>query len=59
VLCSYGDIVPALLAFLAGANDAAMPARDGFNEKGVVVRITLEGDAVTVSASGPPPGFPA
>lgn len=59
VLCSYGDIVPALLAFLAGANDVAMPTRDGFNDKGVVVRITLEGDTVAVLTSGPPPGFPA
>lgn len=59
VLCSYGDIVPALLGFLAGANDLTMPAREGFNEKGVVVRITLTGDAVAVASSGPPPGFPA
>lgn len=59
VLCSYGDIVPALLAFLAGANDLPMPARDGFTDKGVIVRITVEGETVAVVSGGPPPGFPS
>jgi broad specificity phosphatase PhoE len=58
VLCSYGDIVPALLAFLAGANDLTVPGRSEFNEKGVVFRITVEGEMVAVTSTAPPPGFP-
>jgi broad specificity phosphatase PhoE len=58
VLCSYGDIVPALLAYLAGAHDLTMPRRGAFNEKGVVFRITVEGDVVAVTSAAPPPGFP-
>jgi broad specificity phosphatase PhoE len=58
VLCSYGDIVPALLAFLAGAHDLTVPGRSAFNEKGVVFRITVERDVVAVTSAAPPPGFP-
>jgi broad specificity phosphatase PhoE len=58
VLCSYGDIVPALFAYLGGAHDLTVPGRGAFNEKGVVFRISVEGDVVAVTSTAPPPGFP-
>src|SRR5215218_677758 len=42
VLCSYGDIVPALLAFLSGANDIEMPPR--LDKKGALYTVVLDGD---------------
>ena len=56
VLCSYGDIVPALLAFLAGANGQEMPPRD--NSKGAIFSITFDGEKATVQGRAPSPGFP-
>ena len=56
VLCSYGDIVPALMAFLAGANGTQMPARN--NKKGAVFTVVLDGDKATLSGSDAPADFP-
>lgn len=56
VLCSYGDIVPALLAFLAGANEQEMPAKD--NSKGAVFTIRFDGEKATVEGRAPTAGFP-
>lgn len=56
VLCSYGDIVPALLAFLSGLYGSEMPARN--NDKGAVFTVTLDGEALTLQTNAPPPAFP-
>ena len=56
VLCSYGDIVPALLAFLSGANGTPMPPRN--NKKGALFSVTIDGDRVSLAGSEPPAGFP-
>jgi 8-oxo-dGTP diphosphatase len=56
VLCSYGDIVPALLAFLAGAHGIEMPARN--NKKGAIYTVTIDGDSASLSLAAPPEGFP-
>ncbi|HWO73672.1 MAG TPA: phosphoglycerate mutase family protein [Dehalococcoidia bacterium] len=56
VLCSYGDIVPALMAFLAGANGAEMPPRN--NKKGAVFTIVVDGEKATLQGKDAPPDFP-
>ncbi|HEX5367914.1 MAG TPA: phosphoglycerate mutase family protein [Dehalococcoidia bacterium] len=56
VLCSYGDIVPALLAFLSGAHGVAMPPRN--NKKGALFSVTIDGDKVALAGAEPPAGFP-
>ncbi len=56
VLCSYGDIVPALLAFLSGAYGVAMPARN--NKKGALFTVTFEGDKVGLAGADAPASFP-
>lgn len=58
VLCSYGDIVPALLAFLCGAYGQGMPPRETVNLKGTLFQVTMEGDTVSLGWSGAPAGFP-
>jgi 8-oxo-dGTP diphosphatase len=49
VMCSYGDVVPALLAFLAGAHGTAMPRRT--NAKSAVFTIQIDNDAATMTTS--------
>jgi len=56
VLCSYGDIVPALMAFLSGANGAQMPARN--NKKGAVFTVVIDGDKASLSGADAPADFP-
>jgi 8-oxo-dGTP diphosphatase len=56
VLCSYGDIVPALLAFLAGLSQTAMPPRN--TQKGTCYTVVLADGAVSVTSSDPRPDFP-
>ena len=56
VLCSYGDIVPALLAFLAGSNGVDMPAKT--NKKGAVYTVQIEGGKARLSLSEPAKDFP-
>jgi 8-oxo-dGTP diphosphatase len=58
VLCSYGDIVPALLAFLCGAYGQDMPSRDVANRKGTLFRITVEGEKVGLEWADAPSSFP-
>jgi broad specificity phosphatase PhoE len=56
VLCSYGDIVPALLAFLAGSSGVEMPAKN--NKKGAVYSIRFADGQSTLSLSEPSADFP-
>jgi broad specificity phosphatase PhoE len=56
VLCSYGDIVPALLAFLAGANGDEMPAKT--SKKGAIYTVELEDGRARLSLKEPSPDFP-
>jgi broad specificity phosphatase PhoE len=49
ILCSYGDVVPALLAFIAGAHGAAMPRRT--NAKSAVFTIEIDGDTATMATA--------
>jgi 8-oxo-dGTP diphosphatase len=56
VLCSYGDIVPALLAFLSGAAGIGMPGRN--NKKGAVFTVLMDGTNVRLSSRDPAPNFP-
>ena len=57
VLCSYGDIVPALLAFVAGANNLEMPPK--LDAKGVVYTMVIDGDKASLAGRDASPGFPA
>ena len=57
VLCSYGDIVPALLAFLSGANGIEMPPR--LDKKGALYTVVFDGDKATISHRDASEGFPA
>ena len=56
VLCSYGDIVPALLAFLSGAYGVEMPGRN--NKKGAVFTVVLEGDKARLEGHDAAADFP-
>jgi broad specificity phosphatase PhoE len=56
VLCSYGDIVPAFLAFLSGRYGAEMPARN--NKKGAVYTVELNDSKCTLSLREPAAEFP-
>jgi broad specificity phosphatase PhoE len=56
VLCSYGDIVPALLAFLSGLGPTEMPPRN--NQWGAFWNIQIDGQALSITTDDPPPGFP-
>jgi hypothetical protein len=44
------------MAFLAGANETQMPARN--NKKGAVFTVVIEGDRATLSGSDPAADFP-
>jgi broad specificity phosphatase PhoE len=57
VLCSYGDIVPALLAFVSGANGIAMPPRA--EGRGVRYVVTLDGDRASIAHHDASAGFPS
>lgn len=56
VLCSYGDIVPALLAFLSGQYGEQMPPRN--MAKGVVFAVQLEEGRATLTTRDAPADFP-
>jgi 8-oxo-dGTP diphosphatase len=56
VLCSYGDVVPALLNYLTSAWGQANPARD--NRKGAVFTLRYGGEDGSVEARGPSAEFP-
>jgi 8-oxo-dGTP diphosphatase len=56
VLCSYGDVVPALLTYLTGAWNQPTPPRD--NRKGAVFTLHYDGADGSVESRGPSEGFP-
>ncbi|MGH2519290.1 MAG: histidine phosphatase family protein [Chloroflexota bacterium] len=56
VLCSYGDIVPALLAFLSGSYALDMPPRN--NQKGATFTVAFDGERLTMSGRPPSADFP-
>ena len=56
VLCSYGDIVPAFLAFLSGRFGVDMPARN--NKKGAVYTVEFNDSRCALSLREPSAGFP-
>jgi 8-oxo-dGTP diphosphatase len=56
ILCSYGDIVPALLAFLSGAHGIDMPARN--NRKGVIFTVRTDGRSTALETRDAPGDFP-
>ncbi|HEY2596220.1 MAG TPA: phosphoglycerate mutase family protein [Chloroflexota bacterium] len=56
VLCSYGDVVPALLNHLTSAWRQPNPARD--NRKGAVFTLHYDGAGGSVEAREPSPEFP-
>jgi 8-oxo-dGTP diphosphatase len=55
VLCSYGDIVPALLAFLSGSWGVSMPPRN--NQKGVLFSVRFDGATGALASRQPAPDF--
>ncbi|MBV9595505.1 MAG: histidine phosphatase family protein [Chloroflexi bacterium] len=57
VLCSYGDVVPALLDHLTAKRGQPAPARD--NRKGAVFTLHYDGSTGWVESRGPTPGFPS
>jgi 8-oxo-dGTP diphosphatase len=56
VLCSYGDIVPALIAFLSGAAGVDMPPRN--NKKGALFTIVFDGEKAALEGRDASPDFP-
>jgi 8-oxo-dGTP diphosphatase len=56
VLCSYGDVVPALLTHLTSTWGQPAPARD--NRKGAVFTLHYDGASGSVDTRGPTPEFP-
>ncbi len=56
VLCSYGDVVPALLNHLTSAWGQVNPARDA--RKGAVFTLRYDVASGSVEARGPSPQFP-
>jgi 8-oxo-(d)GTP phosphatase len=56
VLCSYGDVVPALLNYLTSTWGQPNPARD--NRKGAVFTLRYDGGSGSVEAREPTAEFP-
>jgi len=56
VICSYGDVVPALLAYLAERYAVQPLPRD--NRRGVVFRVTYDGASCGLAFREPAPDFP-
>ena len=56
IVCSYGDVIPALLAYLAERYHLTPPARD--NRRGVVFRVTYDGASGGLAVREPPVDFP-
>jgi 8-oxo-dGTP diphosphatase len=57
VLCSYGDIVPAFIAFLAGRHGVDVPPRS--NARGYLYRLRFAGESLSMEARPAPSDFPA
>jgi broad specificity phosphatase PhoE len=56
VLCSYGDVVPALLTYLSNQWGTPPPQRD--NRKGAVFTLRYDGENGAIETRGPSDGFP-
>jgi 8-oxo-dGTP diphosphatase len=56
VLSSYGDIIPALLAFISGQYGIDMPPRS--RDKGAVFTLQLDDKAAALMTQDPPSDFP-
>lgn len=56
VLCSYGDVVPALLGLLAESWGMSPPPRD--NRKGAVFTLQFDGANGAITSRGPSTEFP-
>lgn len=56
ILCSYGDVVPALLAFLSGRSNTSMPPKT--NAKGAVYRVSMQEGKASLSLTEPDASFP-
>jgi hypothetical protein len=56
VLCSYGDVVPALLNALTSEWNQPNPARD--NRKGAIFTLRYDGTSGSVETRGPSAEFP-
>lgn len=56
ILCSYGDIIPALLAFISGRYGVDMPPRS--RKKGAVFTVELDGEHAKLATRDAPPDFP-
>ena len=56
IVCSYGDVIPALLANLAERYHLTPLARD--NRRGVVFRVTYDGASGGLAVREPPLDFP-
>jgi 8-oxo-dGTP diphosphatase len=56
VLCSYGDVVPALLTLLATQWGEPPPPRD--TRKGAVFTLRYDGAGGSIESRGPSPDFP-
>jgi 8-oxo-dGTP diphosphatase len=57
VLCSYGDVVPALLTYLTGKWNQPTTPRD--NRKGAIFTLRYDGASGSVETRGPSVGFPS
>jgi 8-oxo-dGTP diphosphatase len=57
VLCSYGDVVPALLNYLSAQWGAPTPPRD--NRKGAVFTLKYDGDRGSIETRPPSDDFPS
>jgi broad specificity phosphatase PhoE len=57
VICSYGDIIPVLLAFVAGSYGTEMPSR--VNKRGSRYTVSLNGSKATIESHDASPDFPA
>jgi broad specificity phosphatase PhoE len=56
VICSHGDVVPALVAFLGGLHDAPVP--EPRPQRPMWYTLEFEGAGPRVSLQPTPPGFP-
>lgn len=56
-VCSHGDVVPALVAFLAGAHRLTLPPPH--NRRGGWYTVTLDGERVSIEHREPLADFPA
>lgn len=56
VICSYGDIIPVFLAYMAGTSDAELPAR--VNKRGSSYTVAIDGTRATIESQDAASDFP-